>query len=448
MLVGNALQTLYTAVNTFWVGRFLGKEAMSAAGVSMTAFFVLIPLCVGLTIATTIQVSQHYGAKDFSAVRRVLGTSTLMILGVSLVLLAVGEALAPQVLRWMATPDDVMPLAVPYMRILLISLPIAFCTMQVRSALQGTGDSTTPLYFLGASLVLTAGLDPVLMFGWMGIPALGLNGTAYATIIAQILTLWVLVVYLRRRGNLAAPSFRIRDFDKAVAFKTLTIGLPASLQYSFIGLSMGFVTGIVNSFGDVNALAAFTAAGRVDNLAFMPALAFNGAVSALTGQNLGANRPDRVRKIFWWGCLLSGGVTVVTSTLVVFLAAFLLRIFTKDESVIGLGVPYLRTVGASYVFLAIMFISNGVISGSGRTVVPTIITLVSLWAVRVPLAHFLAQRMASIEGVWLAIAVSFGVSMLMSLGYYFSGRWRKGTVRPRTQPPTTDEMFSEEVGEA
>jgi putative MATE family efflux protein len=447
MLTGNALQTLYMFVNAFWVGRFLGTTALSAIGVSMPAFFVLFAWCIGLTMATTIQVSQHYGAKDFAAVRRVIGTSSVLVVAVSMILLAVGEALAPQILQAMGTPVNVLPVAAPYMRILLISLPLGFGMMQMRSALQGIGDSTTPLYFQAASLVMTAALDPVLMFGWLGAPALGLNGTAYATIIAQALALWALVVYLRRRGNLVAPSIRIRDFDWPAAFKTCYIGLPAAMQYSFISLSMVFVTGIVNGFGEV-ALAAFTAVGRVDSLAFMPAFAFNGAVSALTGQNLGANRPDRVRKIFWWGCLLCGGVTVVASALVVCLPEMLLRIFTKDSSVIGVGASYLRIVGACYIFFAVMFISNGVISGSGRTIVPTIFTLVSLWAVRVPLAAFLSERMGNIDGIWLAIAASFAVSMLMSLGYYFSGWWRRGTVRPRTTPPAPEEMLSEEVGEA
>lgn len=447
ILVGNALQTLYMFVNLFWVGRFLGTTAMSAIGVSMPAFFVLLALCIGLTMATTILVSQYYGAKDFAAVRRVIGTSSVMVVAVSMTLLVVGEVLAPHILRAMATPEKVLGPAVQYMRILLVTLPLGFGMAQVRSALQGTGDSRTPLLFQAASLLLTAGLDPVLMFGWLGAPALGLNGTAYATVIAQALTLWALVVYLRRRGNMASPSLRLADFDWPTAWKTLRIGLPVAVQHSFISLSMVFVTGIVNSFGE-SALAAFTAAGRVDALAFMPGFAFNMAVSALAGQNLGANRPDRVRSIFRWGCLLCGGVTIVASALVVCLPQMLLRIFTDDPSVISLGVSYLRIVGSCYIFFAIMFISNGVISGAGQTIVPTIFSLVSLWAVRVPLASFLSKRMDSIDGVWLGISISFAVSMILSLGYYYSGRWRKGTIHPRTLPPTAEEVFGEEVGEA
>jgi putative MATE family efflux protein len=452
MLVGNFLQMLYQFVNLFWVGHYLGTAAAAALGVTMYALFVLQALCIGLTMATTIQVSQHYGAKDFEAVRRVVGTSGILIVAVSLALLVVGEAIAPQILRAMNTPDNVLLVAIPYMRISLITAPLLFGMAQVRSAMQGTGDSWTPLWFQIPSIVLTAILDPVLMFGHWGkrdlhLPAFGLNGTAYATIIAQGLALWALVVYLRRRRNLVAPSFRLRDFDGPAAWKTLQIGLPVALQSGLVSISMAFVMGIVNSFGEI-AIAAFFSASRVDLLAFMPAFSFNGAVSALAGQNLGANRPDRVRKIFWWGCLLSGGITVVASALAVCLPEPLLRIFSDKPPVISLGVSYLRIVGACYIFFAVMFVSNGIISGSGRTFVPMIITLVSLWVVRVPLAAFLSKWMGSIDGVWYAISISFAVSMVLSLGYYFSGQWKRGTVRPRTMPPTPEEMFGEEVGEA
>ncbi|MGA2266323.1 MAG: MATE family efflux transporter [Phycisphaerae bacterium] len=447
MLAGSALQTAYSFINAIWVGQFLGKRALAAVTVSFPVVFVLVAVAAGLTMATNILISQHYGARDTAAIRRVVGNSTVVIGLLSLVLLLAGELFTPQILRAMNTPSDVLPLSEAYLRIFLLSLPLGFGLFLTRNMLQGIGDSTTPLYFQTAAVVLTAVLDPVLMFGWLGAPALGLNGTAWATVIAQTLALSALVAMLRAKDNPVAPRVKLRGFHWPTAWLTFRIGAPSAVQQSLVSVGMVFVTGIVNGFGE-NATAAFGAASRVDQLAFMPALTISMAVSTLAGQNIGAVRYDRVWRIFLWGCLFSGGFTLAASLLAVTLPRVLLRIFTPDASVIGLGTDYLRIVGACYVLFAFMFVSNGIINGSGHTLVTTIISLVSLWVVRVPVAYWLSRRLGSINGVWYAIAMSFGVSMLCSLGYYLSGRWRRAVVKRLALPSTPATTFGEETGEA
>jgi Na+-driven multidrug efflux pump len=217
---------------------------------------------------------------------------------------------------------------------------------------------------------------------------------------------------------------------------TVYIGGPSAVQQSVISLGMWFVMRIVNGFG-MEATAAFGAAMRVDQLAFMPAFAVGLAVSPLAGQNIGANRPHRVRSIFLWGCLLSGGITLAVSLLVTLLPHAILHLFINDGPIMELGVHYLRTVAPCYVFFAIMFVSNGIINGSGHTLVTTIISLVSQWAIRVPVAYYLAGLLGSVQGVWYAMALSFGVSMSSSLCYYLTGLWRKPVIRRRPLPPAS-----------
>jgi putative MATE family efflux protein len=313
--------------------------------------------------------------------------------------------------------------------------------------LQGIGDSTTPMYFQTGAILLNAVLDPLMMFGWLGLPALGLNGTAWASVIAQVLGLWALVWLLRRRKNPVAPAFSLRGFQWATAWNTVKIGIPSAIQQSLVSVGMVFVTGIVGGFGTVS-LAAFGVASRVDQLAFMPAMTFSMAVSTLAGQNIGAGRHGRVRKVFLWGCLLSGGLTLAVSGLVVSLPRLLLRIFTSEMPVIDMGEHYLQIVGACYVFFAVMFVSNGIINGSGHTFVTALVTLVSMWVVRVPLAGWLSQRWGSVEGVWYAITMSFGISMLASLGYYLTGLWRRPVIKRRTIPPAPEALFGDQAGEA
>ncbi|WP_437873817.1 MATE family efflux transporter [Sorangium sp. So ce363] len=228
--------------------------------------------------------------------------------------------------------------------------------------------------------------------------------------------------------------------------------MPAAVQQSVVALGMVVVTGIVNGFGEV-ATAAFGAASRIDQIAFLPAINMGMAISTLAGQNLGAGHHGRVREIFAWGCVFSGGMTLLISAVAVAFPEALLRVFITDPAVIELGVSYLHTVGACYVFFGLTFVSNGIINGAGATMITTATTLLSLWVVRAPLAYWLSRELRNVKGVWYAIAASFVVSMIAGTAYYASGRWKRALVQKappggaaRQADPA--QAFASEVGEA
>jgi putative MATE family efflux protein len=250
MFIGSLLQTAYSFINAIWVGQFMGTSALAAVTVSFPLIFAMIALVAGLTLATNIQVSQNMGAKNHEAVRRVIDSSIVLIVGIGLVLLVAGELSASQALRWMDTPADVFPVALSYLRIFMLALPGAFAVFLLRNTMQGMGDSKTPLYFQSAAVIVTAILDPLLMFGWLGFPRLGLNGTAWAAVASNLTAAVALVIYLRRKNHLAAPRWVGRHIHWPTALMTLRIGLPSALQQSLLSLSMVFVTGIVNGFGE------------------------------------------------------------------------------------------------------------------------------------------------------------------------------------------------------
>jgi len=446
MLAGSALQTAYSFVNAIWVGQFLGKTALAAVTVSFPVVFVLVAVGAGLTMATTILVSQYFGARNLPEMRKVVQSSTVLIGVLSLILVGLGEVFTRLIMLAMNTPPEVLDLATSYMRIFLISLPFGFGLFLTRSMLQGIGDSTTPLYFQGASIVANAVLDPLLMFGLLGLPRLGLNGTAWGSVIAQAGAWLALLYYMQRKQFPVSPDWAHLRPDWKTTWITIKIGVPSAIQQSLISIGMVFVIGIVNGFGE-NATAAFGAASRIDQLAFMPAMTFSMAVSTLAGQNIGATQYSRVREIFKWGVLMSGGITLLASALAVTIPGLLLRIFINDPTVIRLGIGYLHIVGACYVFFAVVFVSNGIINGSGHTFVTTGISLLSLWVVRVPLAYAFSRHLGSVEGIWYAMALSFFVSMTTSLGYYLSGRWKRPVIKHRPLPPTLDAVFGQETGE-
>ncbi|MHB0937959.1 MAG: MATE family efflux transporter [Armatimonadota bacterium] len=435
MLAGNLLQMAYSFVNAFWVGRGLGTAELAAVTVSFPVIFALLPIGVGLTMATNILVSQHYGARDMGQVRRVTDSSTVLVVVVSLLITLIGELLAPMIIRAMDTAPDVYPLAVGYLRIMLLSLPFGFGLFLTRSTLQGIGDSTTPLYFVTASVIVTAILDPLLMFGKLGFPNLGLNGTAWATLWTQMAALAALVLHMQIRKSVVTPSWRNLQVDWATIWHITRIGVPSAVQQSLVSVSMLFVVGFVNAFGKT-ATAAFGVASRFDQLAFIPAMTFSMAISTLAGQNIGAGKLHRVREIFGWGLAYCGGFTIIASLLAVLAPRFVLQLFTDDKTVLDLGVPYLRIVGSSYVFFALTFSSNGVINGSGHTLITTLIALVGLWLVRVPLAWLLPRFFDGVTGIWYAMAISFAVSSVVSIGFYLSGYWKRPIISRR--PPVQE----------
>lgn len=439
MLAGNVVQTLYGFVNAFWVGKKLGEAKLAAVTVSMPVVFLLGAVAMGLTMGTSILVSQFAGAREWDRLRKTIQTSTTILAGLGVVFLAIGWIFAADIMRVMRTPANVYDMSVSYLRIFIISTPAMFLMFLVASALRGIGDSKTPLYFQISALIATAVFDPILMFGWLGSPRLGLNGTAVASTVWQSIGALALIVYMARKKSIVSPDWRRLSIDLSTLGQLLVVSLPSMVQYCLVSLGMAFVVSIVNGFGDI-ADAAFGAGMRVDQIAFMPALTFGGAVSMLVGQNVGAGRTHRAKEVFRWGVIVCGGITLAIAILCVSAPQPLLSIFLNRPDALTTGVHYLRIVAISYVFFAVLFVSNGVINGAGYTFVTTIITLVALWAGRVPLAAYLSHRMHAVEGVFYAMTISNAISMTISLICYFSGFWKKPIIRHRPVIPPEEDV--------
>ncbi len=418
MLIGNVFQQLYNIVDSIVVGRYVGKEALAAVGASFPLIFMLISFVVGVAMGTTIIISQYFGAKDMKMVRRSIDTMYIFLFVASIVVTILGITLSKPIFRLINLPEDVMPQAVTYFNVFITGMIFFFGYNGISSVLRGLGDSKTPLYFLIISTVMNVALDLlfVAVFKW------GVAGAAWATVLSQAGAFITGVIYLNRTHEVVKLNSLKLVFDKAIFRKSLKIGLPTGLQQTFVSMGMLAITRIVNGFG-TDVIAAYSAAGRLDSIAALPAMNFGAALSTFVGQNLGANKPERVKQGLKATFMMSGALALLTSLFVIIFRQQLIHLFTDDAAVISIGAQYLVIVSSFYIFFSTMFVIGGVMRGAGDTLIPMFITLFALWAIRIP-AAWIMSRYFGVAGIWWSIPVAWFIGMTLSYLYYLKGNWK------------------------
>ena len=422
MLLGNVFQQLYNIVDSIIVGKVLGKEALASVGASFPIIFTLIALLIGIGSGFSIVISQFYGAKDIDRVKRSIDTMYIFLFVTGFLISILGIYFSEDLFRLLQLPEELLPQATAYLNIYMAGMILFFGFNGTSSVLRGLGDSRTPLYFLILSSVLNIILDLlfVMVFKW------GIAGAAWATVIAQGVAFITALLYLNSTHKIMKFSFSKLRFDKDLFYKSLKIGLPSGLQHTFVAVGMMALLGIVNTFG-TDVIAAYTAAGRIDSLAMLPAMNFSQAVSAFVGQNLGANKIERVKQGFKATFIMSNVFCLAMTALIVIFGDDLMRMFTTDPQVIEIGQNYLIIVSSFYLVFSSMFTIHGVLRGAGDTLIPMFITLFSLWIVRIPAAYLLSDKIGS-DGIWWSIPMGWVIGMSFSYIYYRTGRWKTKAV--------------------
>lgn len=249
MLLGNLLQTGYGIINTVWVGNMVGTNAVGATQVSFPIQFLLIALSTGATLATTILVSQYYGAGDHEMVEKVVNNSFSIALIFGVFLTIAGLLSCDFILHLMNTPDEIFPMASSYLKITLSGFILIFLMNLIASILRGIGDTRTPLIFMAVGLSINAVLDPLLIIGIGPFPKLGLDGAAYASLIAQAVGVSLMLAYLNRKKHFVSINLKKLALEKVLVLKILRIGFPSMIQQSLVSIGSAFIMGFVNNFG-------------------------------------------------------------------------------------------------------------------------------------------------------------------------------------------------------
>ena len=418
IILGNFFMQTYNIVNSAVVGSYLGKEALAAVGAAYPVIFLLMSLVIGISSGGTVLVSHYMGARDSANLRKSIDTTYFFILVSGLFITVLGILLTPTIYRIINLPTDVFPGAVAYLRVYLISTVFSFAFNGTSALLRGMGDSRTPLFFLIGSNILNLALSLlfICVMHW------GLVSSAWASVISQVCACSSLLIYLRAKHSHAAIRFRGWKWSADIFTKMIKIGLPTGVQQSVVSLGQMALLSIVNGFGTVM-VAAYSSMMRIDAIAIMPGMNFSQALSTFTGQNIGAGKMDRVNKAFRFTIKTNIMISLVISLIFILFGKDIMSLFTSDHEVIAEGYRYLLVCGPFYFLFSAMFSFTGLFRGAGDTVPTMLISLLSLWLIRIPTAYFFSHLWGSI-GVWISIPVGWLFGFVFSIIYYRYGKWR------------------------
>ncbi len=418
MLIGNVLQQLYNTVDGIIVGRFIGKQALAAVGISFPVLFLLISLVMGLSMGATILLSQFYGAKKYDEVVRTVDTLLLTNYVVAIFISILGVFIAKPLLIALNTPIEIIPQALTYLKIIFIGMIGLVGYNLISAILRGLGDSKTPLLFLAIATVLNIVLDVVFVV-WFD---MGVGGAAWATVIAQTASFVFGIYHLNKKDNLVKIKYKNFQFDFKLFKESIRIGLPSGIQQMLVSVSFIVFQAMVNPFGTV-VIAAYTASSRLQAFAVMPAMNMSMAISAFTGQNIGAQKYDRVKRGFWAGQIMSGAIIAFVTLIFIIFGKQLLILFNEEQDVVRIGYEYLKIVTPFLIASSIMFITFGVLRGAGDTKASMVISIFILWGVRLPVAKVLIHYLGY-KGLFWGIVADFMAGAIITVIYYKTNKWK------------------------
>lgn len=418
LILGNLLQQLYNTADSIIVGNFVGSNALAAVGSSTALINLLIAFSQGAAVGAGVVVSQYLGAKDKKNVHAGVHTSLAIALILGFVLTIGGIFATEPLLIWMHTPGEVFADSALYLRIYFGGVIFNVIYNMASGVLNAVGNSKRSLIYLGYASVTNIVLD-LIFVGWFH---MGVAGAAIATDISQLVSGVLAVAYLMRVQTDYRVELKKIRIQKKMAFWIIQIGLPAGIQNMVISLSNVLVQSSVNRFG-ADAMAGFGAYMKIDGFNILPVTSFSMAITTFVGQNYGAGKIDRVKRGMWVTLAMGFLYTVTTGVLLLVFSDPLMRMFTDNVTVIRYGELAMRYFCPFYFILSILHGLAGTIRGTGKTIPPMAVLLISLCLFRIAWIQFVLPMCDTINGVFVLYPISWMVGMILMILYTWKGRW-------------------------
>ena len=404
MAIGLLFQQLYNTVDTLVVGRFVGQQAQAAVGSTGPIINTVVGFCAGLAAGATVIISQRYGAHDQKGLGKAVHTTIALTFIMSLIATLVGQLIIDPMLRFMQTPEDVMADSHAYLSIYFAGVAGILFYNIGGGILRAVGDSRRPLIFLILSALLNTVLDLLFVLSFK----MGVDGVAYATVLAQILSALLIMITLTREEGGYGIRWRELCIDMESLRGILRIGLPSSIQSAITAFSNVFVQSYINYFGSA-CMAGYGIYNKIDAFALIPVQSISMSSTTFVGQNWGAKQPRRAREGVRTATIMSIAATVTLGILTFALARPLMRFFSPVDEVVDFGVRFIHIVTPFYITICFNQIYAGALRGVSDATMPTVIMLLSFVAFR---QVYLAVTRALGAG-FVAVALAYPVGWIL-----------------------------------
>ena len=434
ILIGTFFQQLYNTVDTIVVGQYVGTQALAAVGTTSNLINLLVGFFVGVSSGTTVIISQFFGAGDAQNVSKAVHTSIALALAGGLIIMVLGLLTARPSLQLLGVPEDILEDALLYVNVYYCGIIACMIYNVGTGVLRAIGDSRMPLYVLIVCCLVNIVLDLlfVLAFRW------GVFGVAIATVLSQVVSAFLIMLRLM----LTHESYRVElkkiRFDRSILKNVIRIGLPAGLQSVLYSVSNLVIQAGINSFG-TDAIASWAAIGKIDGFIWMVMNAFGISITTFVGQNFGARKYDRVKRSVRVCLLMTLGVTIVLSSLLLVFMEPLLRFFTGDETVIQIGQRFFWVLAPSYFTYVFIEIFSGAIRGAGEALQPMLIVCFGVCGLRILWMVAAVPLLGTMESVAMNYPVTWVTTALVFIVYYYRMNWlrrcihRSGQEEPAPQ---------------
>jgi len=441
MIGGSILQSIQSMVDMFFVGK-LGPQALAAVGMSGAALMILITVFMGINISTAAMVARAIGAQDEPRANHIGGQAIVLAFICSVFIGVAGYVGAPVILSALGAEETVVELGTGYLHLIFMGI-FFLCAVFIMSGIfHGAGDATTPLMLGILTTACNCMLNPIMIFGYLGFPAMGVRGSALATIIARALAFVVGMVLLMRHR--LRVQLHLRDFvpNLKTMWTISKIGIPSSLQMTIRTLMNLALMRIAAQFGTL-VVAAYVVGLRIRMIGLFPLFGFAGSAATMVGQNLGAGRPRRSEKSAYTAMTLAFGAGLLAAAVFFIFARPMIAVFNDSPEVVATGARFLRITAFGLLASSVGIVLSRAMNGAGDTVSPLVITLISLWGFQIPAAVYLSGvkevwgvvipwrrifsgiAMNSETGIWYAMVAAAVFQATLATAWFMVGRWKR-----------------------
>ncbi len=420
LLIGNLFQQLYNTVDSLIVGNFVGKEALAAVGSTGPLINTLITLFNGISVGATVIIGRYFGAKNDDMLHKAVETTLALTFIGSVICTFVGIYAAPMLLRFMDTPDDVIPAASVYLRIYFAGVAGLLVYNMGSGILRAVGDTKRPLYFLMFSSVMNIVLDLVFVIVFQ----MGIAGVAYATILSQFISAILVLTVLSKSTENYRFVWKDLCLNPTIVQQIFVVGLPTGLQQALTSFSNVYVQSYINGFGS-SCMAGWSCYSKIDAFVFLPMMSMAQATTTFASQNIGANDLPRAKKGTRTALIMCFGISLVLASLLWIAAPQISSLFTKEEDVLDYAVLFLRTCIMFFVIATPTQILSGTLRGAGDAKTPMFIMLFSYVLFRQIYLYIVKQVAYIPQLVALGYPAGWFVCSVLTTLFYLYGGWEK-----------------------